>query len=381
MPLEEPLNKDRVVFVVKVLAIVVSLYLFLVGIAGIGHSFQLFGGEFSEGVLTATESPVVALFIGILATSLAQSSSTTSSVIVGLVAGGTIPTEAAVFMIMGANVGTTVTNTIVSLGHIAQGAEFRRAFAAATVHDFFNLMAVAILFPLEWATGFLSYASVFLATAFAGLGGLQVGSPVKAATGPAVSALATAVGQQGTLLLVIAAALTVGALFSIVRLLRSLALRRVEAALDERLFRNAGRSMLVGVAITMVVHHHGGPEQFNLHVLSRADGRHGDSESASGLPLHVGSQRGHDLHREPGGTFHRKRGRRYGVAGAPAVQRLRNCPGVAGFASSRPADLPGGEDGRRDDAQPSGPAHLHGSGFLRAAVPGNTGVPVKPDGV
>ena len=45
----------------------------------------------------------------------------------------------------------------------------------------------------------------------------------------------------------------------------------------------------------------------------------------------------------------------YGVAGAPAVQRLRNCPGVAGFASSRPADLPGGEDGRRDDAQPSGP--------------------------
>ena len=247
------MNKDRVVVFVKVLAIVVSLYLFLVGIAGIGHSFQLFGGEFSEGVLTATESPVVALFIGILATSLVQSSSTTSSVIVGLVAGGTIPTEAAVFMIMGANVGTTVTNTIVSVGHIAQGAEFRRAFAAATVHDFFNLMAVAILFPLEWATGFLSYASVFLATAFAGLGGLQVGSPVKAATGPAVSALATAVGQQGTLLLVIAAALTVGALFSIVRLLRSLALRRVEAALDEWLFRNAGRSMLVGVAITMVV--------------------------------------------------------------------------------------------------------------------------------
>ena len=370
------MNKDRVVFVVKVLAIVVSLYLFLVGIAGIGHSFQLFGGEFSEGVLTATESPVVALFIGILATSLVQSSSTTSSVIVGLVAGGTIPTEAAVFMIMGANVGTTVTNTIVSVGHIAQGAEFRRAFAAATVHDFFNLMAVAILFPLEWATGFLSYTSVFLATAFAGLGGLQVGSPVKAGTGPAVSALATAVGQQGTLLLVIAAALTVGALFSIVRLLRSLALRRVEAALDERLFRNAGRSMLVGVAITMVVQSSSISTSF-----SRADGRHGDSESASGLPLHVGSQRGHDLHREPGGTFHRKRGRGYGVAGAPAVQRLRNCPGVAGFASSRPADLPGGEDGRRDDAQSSGPAHLHGSGFLRAAVPGNTGVPVKPDGV
>ena len=107
------------------------------------------------------------------------------------------------------------------------------------VHDFFNLMAVAILF--RWSGPPVPFLRVvFLATAFAGLGGLQVGSPVKAATGPAVSALATAVGQQGTLLLVIAAALTVGALFSIVRLLRSLALRRVEAALDERLFRNAG---------------------------------------------------------------------------------------------------------------------------------------------
>ena len=249
----EPLYKERVVFSARVLAILACLYLFLVGIAGIGHSFKLLGGDFSDAVLTATQSPVAALFIGILATSLVQSSSTTSSVIVGMVAGGTISTSAAVFMIMGANVGTTVTNTIVSVGHVAQGAEFRRAFAAATVHDFFNLMAVAILFPVEWATGFLSRGSVFLATAFAGWGGLQLGNPVKAATGPAVSALAEAVGHHGSLLLVIAAALTVGALFAIVRLLRSLALRRVEAALDERLFRNAGRSMLVGVAVTMAV--------------------------------------------------------------------------------------------------------------------------------
>ena len=247
------MNTQRVIFVAKILAILVCLYLFLVGIAGIGHSFELFGGKFSNAVLSATQSPVAALFIGILATSLVQSSSTTSSVIVGMVAGGTISTKDAVFMIMGANVGTTVTNTIVSVSHVALGAEFRRAFAAATVHDFFNLMAVAVLFPVDWATGFLSHASVFLATAFAGLGGLQVASPVKAGTGPVVSALSGAVGHQGPLLLLVAAALTVGALFSIVRLLRSLAMRRVEAPLDERLFRNAGRSMLVGVAITMLV--------------------------------------------------------------------------------------------------------------------------------
>ena len=54
-------------------------------------------------------------------------------------------------MIMGANIGTTVTNTLVSLGHIRQSKEFKRAFAAATVHDFFNVIAVAILLPLELA--------------------------------------------------------------------------------------------------------------------------------------------------------------------------------------------------------------------------------------
>jgi solute carrier family 34 (sodium-dependent phosphate cotransporter) len=52
---------------------------------------------------------------------------------------------------MGANIGTTVTNTLASLGSIRRPEEFRRAFAAATVHDFFNLLAVAVLLPLELA--------------------------------------------------------------------------------------------------------------------------------------------------------------------------------------------------------------------------------------
>ncbi len=54
---------------------------------------------------------------------------------------------------MGANIGTTVTNTIVSLGQVGNKDEFRRAFAAATVHDMFNWLAVGILLPVEAATG------------------------------------------------------------------------------------------------------------------------------------------------------------------------------------------------------------------------------------
>jgi solute carrier family 34 (sodium-dependent phosphate cotransporter) len=65
-------------------------------------------------------------------------------------------------MIIGANIGTTVTNTLASLGSIRRAEEFRRAFEAATVHDFFNLLAVAVLFPLQLATGFLSTAAAWI---------------------------------------------------------------------------------------------------------------------------------------------------------------------------------------------------------------------------
>lgn len=54
---------------------------------------------------------------------------------------------------MGANIGTSVTNTIVSLGEITHRNDFRRAFAGATVHDMFNWLSVIVLLPLEVATG------------------------------------------------------------------------------------------------------------------------------------------------------------------------------------------------------------------------------------
>ena len=47
--------------------------------------------------------------VGMMATALLQSSSTTTSIIVGLVAGGGLGVSAAIPMIMGANIGTSVT--------------------------------------------------------------------------------------------------------------------------------------------------------------------------------------------------------------------------------------------------------------------------------
>lgn len=61
--------------------------------------------------------------------------------------------KTAIPIVMGANIGTSVTNTIVSMGQIANKDDFRRAFAGATVHDMFNWLTVIILLPIEVITG------------------------------------------------------------------------------------------------------------------------------------------------------------------------------------------------------------------------------------
>ena len=132
----------------KIIGVFLCLYSFLVGIKGLSSGIKHLGGNFAKDIMTTTSDPFLALFIGILATTLFQSSSTTTSIIVGMVSGGAISLSGAIPMIMGANIGTTVTNTIVSVGHINRGNEFKRAFSASTVHDFFNILAVIILFPL-----------------------------------------------------------------------------------------------------------------------------------------------------------------------------------------------------------------------------------------
>ena len=149
------IKKGNLQTLFKIIGVLLCLYLFLVGIKGLSSGIKHMGGDFAKNIMTTTSDPFLALFIGILATTLFQSSSTTTSIIVGMVSGGAVSLSGAIPMIMGANIGTTVTNTIVSIGHINRGSEFKRAFAASTVHDFFNMMSVMILFPLEIMFGFL----------------------------------------------------------------------------------------------------------------------------------------------------------------------------------------------------------------------------------
>ncbi len=238
---------------VKALLVFLTLYMFLVGIGSMSSAFKLMGKGFAEGILSGNPHPLVALFIGILATTLIQSSSTTTSLVVGGVAGGVIEFETAIFMVMGANVGTTVTNTIVSLGHITRSEEYKRAFAAATVHDFFNLLVLLILFPLEYYTGFLTVLADAVMGGFNDVGATKLSSPIKLITKPAVGLLKSMVFGSGPALAIVGVTMTFIALLSLVKLLRSLMISRLENLFDRTVFRTPLLSLMFGLILTMIV--------------------------------------------------------------------------------------------------------------------------------
>lgn len=145
------------------LYILAAFILFLFSLDLMTSSLQHIGKNVAETILLATSNPFTGLFIGLLITAMLQSSSTTTSLVVALVASGSITLQSAIPIIMGANIGTTITSTIVSLGFISRKKEFRRAVAAGTYHDFFNLLTTIALFPLEYYYGSLSSLSEWIA--------------------------------------------------------------------------------------------------------------------------------------------------------------------------------------------------------------------------
>ena len=232
-----------------------SLYCFLVGINGLSTAIKHMGGDFAENILTTTSNPFIALFIGILSTTIFQSSSTTTSLIVGMVSGGALNLAGAIPMIMGANIGTTVTNIIVSIGHINRGNEFKRAFAAATVHDFFNVFAVLILFPIEIAFGLLEKTATGLGTLlFGSVSANEVfKSPIKTAIKWGTNQLEAISFDSSVIFIIISVLLTFLMLFSIVKFLRSLVLDNVQQFFDRFIFKTAIHGIVFGMLLTIMV--------------------------------------------------------------------------------------------------------------------------------
>jgi sodium-dependent phosphate cotransporter len=150
----------------RAVRIFVYLLLFIIALQFVSAGFQHLGKNLADSILEATSNPFIGLFIGLLITAILQSSSTTTTMAVTLVASGSLPLTNAVPIVIGANIGTTLTSTLVSLSYITKKSEFVRAFSAGIVHDLFNICITLIIFPLELKYQLLSRYSRLLAQLF-----------------------------------------------------------------------------------------------------------------------------------------------------------------------------------------------------------------------
>nr|WP_279007238.1 Na/Pi cotransporter family protein [Aeromonas jandaei] len=243
------------------MSVIALVYLILVAVGAVSHGFKGFSGgaEGAAQIFAFANNPFVALLLGILATALVQSSSTVTSVIVGLVAGG-LPIGMAIPMVMGANLGTTITNTIVSLGHVRDRTEFRRAFAAATVHDFFNLMAVVIFLPLELMFGLLQHSAEWLANMLVGSANMSMKGMdfMKPLTAPAQQLIDSAVGflpGKGAAIatIIIGILLILASVTYLGKVLQKVLVGRAKEVLHKALGRGPLSGITSGALVTIMV--------------------------------------------------------------------------------------------------------------------------------
>jgi solute carrier family 34 (sodium-dependent phosphate cotransporter) len=229
---------EHLIIPLKIILVFLLLDVFFVSISMMGAFKDIGSGYGRELMNNLAHNPFIGLLLGVLVTSVIQSSSTTTSLVVGLVAGGALgnsPAEAielAVPIVMGANIGTSVTNTIVSLTHMGNPNEFRRAFSCAIVHDFFNILAVIIFFPLQLTTNFLGWTATQLTSLVAGSAGATFSSPIKLLVKPQTALLKKLLDSEVAIRFVIYAAIV----FIVLHVLKVIVHRLREDANTSTLF-------------------------------------------------------------------------------------------------------------------------------------------------
>ncbi|XP_017559326.2 sodium-dependent phosphate transport protein 2A isoform X1 [Pygocentrus nattereri] len=184
---EKTKMKSLFISVMKIPLLFFLLYCFVCSLDTLSSAFQLAGGKVAGNIFqdnAILSNPVAGLVVGILVTVLVQSSSTSTSIIVSLVSSGLLEVKSAVPIIMGSNIGTSVTNTIVALMQAGERSEFKRAFAGATIHDCFNWLSVLVLLPLEVATGLLSFLAQAVVSSFQLQSGEEAPELLKVITDP-----------------------------------------------------------------------------------------------------------------------------------------------------------------------------------------------------
>lgn len=246
-------NRKTLPTATNVIIIIGSVLVFVFSIQLMGAAFGTLGVSMAESIFQATSNPFIGLFIGLLVTAILQSSSTTTSLVVAAVASNSISLQSAIPIVMGANIGTTITSTIVSLSYITKSSEFRKAISAGVSHDIFNVLIVLILFPLELEYQFLSSISSDL-SAFLKDSSVQEGSNFGSVLNIFVPVTEFVLGLFGSLItLVLAIVLLFGTVKVISKLLYNRLIGSAKKSMEKLMFDTKFKSFGWGLLLTSVI--------------------------------------------------------------------------------------------------------------------------------
>ncbi len=124
-----------------------GLGLIFVGL-NVMSSEQAFGNPLVEemftGVFSVIDFPLLLILVGVVFTALIQSSSAATGVVITMVGTGIMPLELALFIVLGANIGTCVTALLASVGANANSKR------VALIHFTFNLIGTILFTAIVW---------------------------------------------------------------------------------------------------------------------------------------------------------------------------------------------------------------------------------------
>jgi phosphate:Na+ symporter len=129
--------------IVTVLTLLSGVALFLYGMSLMGDGLKQMAGSQMEKILSKlTSNPIKGLLLGAIVTAIIQSSSATSVMCVGFVNSGMMKVASAISIIMGANIGTSITGWIICLSYIDGSSGIAQLLSTTTISSVVAIIGI-----------------------------------------------------------------------------------------------------------------------------------------------------------------------------------------------------------------------------------------------
>ena len=230
-----------------------SIYFFISSIVLMKESVTRIGREPLRLLFDQIRDTTTGVLVGWFGTALIQSSGAFDSIAVTLVSAKAIPITIGVALILGAEIGTTVTTQLVSiLGYLSRDRSvFRLSFLVAMLHYWYNLATTSIFFTVEVSSGFFTWIALEGALLFGRVSGISSIPSMFDVITPWVDDLLRIIPSWAGF--AVACALLFVSLKESEKHMSAVFATEVSGRLLRSTFGSPARSFLVGLAFTILV--------------------------------------------------------------------------------------------------------------------------------